>query len=440
MASATSPDIAPGRLSPDQYQTNFTDLHAPLTPHQAFVESDRCYFCYDAPCMKACPTTIDIPQFIREIQAGHAKSAAKTIFDQNIFGGMCGRVCPTETLCEQACVREAAEGKPVKIGLLQRYATDQAMTEPQPYQRQPATGKSVAVVGAGPAGLACAHRLAMHGHDVTVFESRQKPGGLNEYGIAAYKAVDDFAQKEADYILSIGGITINYGVALGTAMTLENLYHDYDAVFLGMGLAGVNALGMADEEAPGLDDAVRYIADLRQAVDKAALPVGRNVLVIGGGMTAVDIAVQSRLLGAESVTILYRRSAARMKASAYEQELAQTTGVKIITGVKPRTVVMAAGCAAGLECEYSDTGETFTLSADKIFKAIGQTFVDVTGKMLALQSGRIGVDESRRTSLAKVWAGGDCIAGGQDLTVSAVDDGRRAAEDIHHFLKGGSNG
>ena len=202
--------------SPEEYAGNFSDLHPPLDHHEALVEADRCYFCYDAPCMNACPTSIDIPLFIRQIATGNPLGSAKTIFDQNIFGGMCARVCPTETLCEEACVREAAEDKPVQIGLLQRYATDRAMREgKQFYERAAPTGKRIAVVGAGPAGLACAHRLAMHGHDVVIFDARPKAGGLNEYGIAAYKTVDDFAQAEVDFIPAIGGITIENGKALG---------------------------------------------------------------------------------------------------------------------------------------------------------------------------------------------------------------------------------
>lgn len=430
-------------LDKAQYVKNFADLHPPLSTHEALVESDRCYFCYDAPCMKACPTTIDIPLFIREIQAGHPKSAAKTIFNQNILGGMCARVCPTETLCEEACVRETAEGKPVKIGMLQRYATDQAIAETHPFTRAKSSGKKVAVVGAGPAGLACAHRLAMHGHEVTIFEARKKPGGLNEFGIAAYKAVDDFAQKEVDFILSIGGITIKNNMALGRKLKLPDLQRDFDAVFLGMGLSGVNALGAKNEDADGIEDAVDYISDLRQAKDMSKLPVGRNVLVIGGGMTAVDVAIQSKLLGAENVTILYRRGAAHMKASSYEQELAQTKGVKIMHWVSPKKVLVKGDKAVGLKCEYmalkgkklEGTGETFELAADMIFKAIGQTYVDVLGGALALDQGRIKVDAEKRTSVIGVWAGGDCITGGKDLTVASVDDGRRAAESIHNFLK-----
>ena len=434
MAPARTPDIAAQRLPKAQYAVNFVDLHPPLSAHEALVESDRCYFCYDAPCMKACPTSIDIPLFIREIQAGHPKSAAKTIFDQNILGGMCARVCPTETLCEEACVREHAEGKPVKIGLLQRYATDQAIGEKHPFTRAQSSGKKIAVVGAGPAGLACAHRLSMHGHDVTIFEARKKSGGLNEYGIAAYKSVDDFAAKEVDFVLSIGGIKIEHGMALGKKLKLANLQKDYDAVFLGLGLSGVNALGAKNEDADGIADAVDYISDLRQAKDPSKLKVGRNVVVIGGGMTAIDIAVQSKLLGAENVTVIYRRGAEHMKASPYEQELAQTKGVNIKQWVVPKKVLVKSGNVIGLKCENTSTGEKFEIQADMIFKAIGQTYIDVTSGTIALDQGRIKVDAEKRTSVKGIWAGGDCIAGGKDLTVASVDDGRRAAESIHSFL------
>ncbi|MEL6126029.1 MAG: NAD(P)-binding protein, partial [Pseudomonadota bacterium] len=214
-AGRFSPGVVSGRLDGAEYADNFSDLHPPLTPHEAQVAADRCYFCHDAPCVTACPTDIDIPLFIRQIATGTPEAAAKTIFDQNILGGMCARVCPTEDLCEQACVREAAEGKPVIIGQLQRYATDTLMNAPHPYARAAETGKTIAVVGAGPAGLACAHRLAMHGHTVTVFDGRTKGGGLNEHGIAAYKTVDGFAQAELDWLLSVGGITLETGKMLG---------------------------------------------------------------------------------------------------------------------------------------------------------------------------------------------------------------------------------
>ena len=310
--------IVAGRLDDATLAAHFDDLYPMFDDHEARVAADRCYFCHDAPCMEACPTSIDIPLFIRQIQAGMPDGAARTILAQNILGGMCARVCPTETLCEGACVREAAEGNPVEIGRLQRYATDGLLlANEHPFQRAARTGKRVAVVGAGPAGLACAHRLAMLGHDVTIHDARPKAGGLNEYGIAAYKAANGIAQAEVDWLLRIGGIEVATDSALGRDVTLAQLQREHDAVFLGMGLSGVNALRVAGEDLAGVEDAVDFIAGLRQS-DKTRVAVGRNVVVIGGGMTAVDAAVQSRLLGAEHVHIVYRRDKGTMSASDYE--------------------------------------------------------------------------------------------------------------------------
>jgi glutamate synthase (NADPH/NADH) small chain len=431
------------RLSAQEIAENFADLHAPFDAHEAAVAADRCYFCFDAPCMTACPTSIDIPQFIREIQGGHAESAAKTILEQNILGGMCARVCPTETLCEEVCVREVAEGKPVEIGRLQRYATDMLMErDVHPFTRAAATGKRVAVVGAGPAGLAAAHRLAMHGHEVTVYEAKAKAGGLNEFGIAAYKSTNDFAAREVEWLLQIGGITIEYGRGLGMGLTLEELQSDFDAVFLSVGLQGVNALRADGEDKDGVRDAVDFIAELRQAEDLTALPVGRNVVVIGGGMTAVDAAVQSKLLGAENVTIAYRRGRDAMGASRFEQDLAASKGVKLMFNVMPKAI-HGNGSAVEIELEYTDvvdgrvtgTGETVRLAADQVMKAIGQT-LEGQPEALALEGLKIKVSETGRTSVSGVWAGGDCASGGDDLTVTAVAEGRDAAEDIHASLMG----
>uniref|UniRef100_UPI00260BABA8 NAD(P)-dependent oxidoreductase n=1 Tax=uncultured Maritalea sp. TaxID=757249 RepID=UPI00260BABA8 len=312
-------DIRNGRLDQIDYESNFEDLHAPLTRHEAMVEAERCYFCYDAPCMTACPTSIDIPLFIREIAADNPSGSAKTILNQNILGGMCARVCPTETLCEEVCVREEAEGKPVKIGQLQRYATDHLFetAKEHPFKRAASTGKRVAIVGAGPAGLSCAHRLAMHGHDVTIFEARAKAGGLNEHGIAAYKTTHNFAQLEVDFVLGIGGIEIKNNQALGRDISVAQLRDEFDAVFIGVGLGNTNNLGLDGEDNDGCLDAVDYIEELRQTDDLSSLPVGRDVVVIGGGMTAIDIAIQTKLLGAENVTIAYRRGQEAMNASLY---------------------------------------------------------------------------------------------------------------------------
>ena len=433
--------VVAGRLPPETVQANFSDLHPPLDAHEAAVAADRCYFCFDAPCMAACPTAIDIPMFIRQIQTGLPEAAARTIFEQNILGGMCARVCPTETLCEEACVRNEAEGQPVEIGRLQRYATDALMEKGEhPFTRAAPTGKRVAVVGAGPAGLACAHRLAMHGHEVVIYDARPKPGGLNEYGIAAYKAPGGFASAEVEWLLKIGGITIENGRALGRDFTLEELRETHDAVFLGIGLAGVNALQVPGEDMKNTVDAVDFIADLRQASDLARLPIGRDVVVIGGGMTAIDAAVQARLLGALNVTLVYRRGRERMAASAYEQELAAARGVHIITNARP-VAVHGNGAVREVEFEYTveeggalkGTGETFRLTADQVFKAIGQR-LEGAPEGLEISGGKIAVDATGRTSLEGVWAGGDCASGGDDLTVTAVAEGRDAAEDIHAAL------
>ncbi|MBC6438441.1 MAG: NAD(P)-dependent oxidoreductase [Rhodobacteraceae bacterium] len=440
--SPWTPGIAAGRLDAKAYKANFADLYAPLDDHEALVAADRCYFCHDAPCITACPTTIDIPLFIRQIATGTPEAAAKTIFNQNILGGMCARVCPTETLCEEACVREAAEGKPVLIGRLQRYATDRLMQSgTHPYTCAAPTGKSVAVVGAGPAGLSCAHRLAMNGHEVTIHDARPKGGGLNEYGIAAYKTVNGFAASEVDWLMQIGGITLRTGTALGTDMTLDSLLEDFDAVFLGMGLGGVNSLCIGGQDRTGVEDAVNFIANLRQAGDPASLPVGRNVVVIGGGMTAIDAAVQSKALGAEVVTLVYRRDRAAMPASRYEQDLAASRGVRFIFNAMPVEVV-GNGNVNALRCEYTRTdggaltgaGETFEIPADHVLKAIGQTLEGVPGG-ITLEGGKIAVTGTGRTSRERVWAGGDCATGGNDLTVTAVAEGRDAAEDIHAALR-----
>lgn len=435
--SPLTPGIVPGRLPAAAYASNFDDHTPALDRHEAQVAADRCYFCHDAPCITACPTSIDIPLFIRQIATGTPESAATTIWSQNILGGMCARVCPTETLCEEACVRETAEGKPVEIGQLQRFATDTAMAKGlHPFERAARSGKRIAVVGAGPAGLACAHRLAMHGHDVVVLERRAKAGGLNEYGIASYKATGGFAQREVDWLLQIGGIEIRTGVELGQDVTLDQLAAEYDAVFLGIGLAGVNALRAAGEELPGVRNAVDFIAELRQAEDLSALPVGRDVVVIGGGMTAVDAAVQSKLLGAENVTIVYRRGQEKMSASGYEQDHAVHTGVRIIHNAAP-VRVLGNGSAAAVEFAYTADGpggltlssETFTLKADQVFKAIGQTLAGAPGG-LPVEGGKLAGHGQ------KVWIGGDCALGGEDLTVTAVAEGRDAAEAIHKHLIG----
>jgi glutamate synthase (NADPH/NADH) small chain len=442
-------DIRTGRLNEAEIDANFADMHAPLERPEALVEADRCYFCFDAPCTTACPTDIDIPGFIQKIRSDNVKGSAHTILSENIMGGMCSRVCPTEVLCEQVCVRMTLEDQPVRIGLLQRYATDSVIRENlQLFERKQDSGKQVAVVGGGPASLSCAHRLATLGHQVIILDRAEKSGGLNEYGIAAYKTINDFAQKEVNYILGVGGIEVRQGVSLGTDFTLDSLREVYDAVFLGFGLAGVNELGLGNDQAEGIIDAVEYIAGLRQAGNKAELPVGRKVIVIGGGMTAIDVAVQSKQLGAEDVTMVYRRGPEQMGASRFEQNFAQSWGVRIRHWLAPVKLLMDGERVNGVQFEYTRlddkgtlqaSGERFELDADIVFKAIGQQVLwqalGDTEDELELQRGRIVVNAQRKSSLADVWAGGDCIHGGEDLTVTAVQDGKLAAMDIDRFLR-----
>lgn len=427
----------------------FTDLAPPLTSRQAAIEAARCLYCYDAPCMRACPTGIDVASFIRNIHDQNIDGAAIGILKQNIFGGSCARVCPTEILCEDACVRNnAAERDPVKIGLLQRYAIDHARFTDHPFARAPATGKTIAVVGAGPAGLSCAHRLAMLGHDVVVFEARPKAGGLNEYGIAKYKLPGEFAQQEVDFLLAIGGIDIQYGQALGDNLQLSDLHARFDAVFLGLGLGASRRLGLVGEDAPGLMAATDYIAALRQASDLSLLPVPRRALVIGAGNTAIDMAVQIRRLGADEVTLVYRRGFEAMSATGHEIEIAKLNGVRIRTWASPLEVLLDdAGRVAGMRFEetrmmdgrLARTGAFIDIAADAVFKAIGQASApppasDALAQGLWQTGERIAVDASLRTRVPGIYAGGDCVAPGQDLTVQAVQHGKLAALAIHNDI------
>ncbi|GBR07399.1 NAD(P)-dependent oxidoreductase [Acetobacter oeni] len=440
------PDIASARLSDAELAVNFADAHPPFTAGQATVEADRCFFCYDAPCVEACPTGIDIPKFIKAIATGNMQGSAKTILESNILGGSCARVCPTEILCEQKCVHNAREeGNPIRIGALQRHATDWQMEHGgQPFTRAPLTGRRIAVVGAGPAGLACAHRLAMHGHDVMLLDARSQPGGLNEYGVAAYKLADEFARREVDFLMDIGGITFEGNRRLGADLSLVELRRDYDAVFLGMGLAGVRAMGVEGEELEGVQDAVTFIEAVRSR-DKKDVPVGRRVVVIGGGNTAVDAAVQARRLGADEVTLVYRRGHEQMSATPVEREWAQTNGVTVRLWSSPVRMVPEDGALGGVEFARGvatadgratyDAEDTFVVPADMVLKAVGQIFVSdpISGEAVLVKNGRIVVDSAYRTTMEGVYAGGDCTAG-EDLTVAAVRDGRDAAEAISKAL------
>ena len=440
-----TPDIQKGRLSTQQLAQNFEDIHPPLDYGNAILEAQRCYYCFDAPCVNACPTQIDIPSFIRKISSGNTRGSAKDILSQNIMGGMCARVCPTEVLCEGVCVRNTQESKPVRIGALQRYSTDWLMEKGDMlFERAPSSGKRVAVIGGGPAGLSCAHRLAMLGHEVVVFEARKKMSGLNEYGIAAYKTVDDFAQREVEFILSLGGIKTQCGVSLGKDLKLSELKSEFDAVFLGIGLGNVNQLEIGDTPL-GVFSAVDYIEDLRQASNLENLPVARRVIVIGGGSTAIDIAVQSKKLGAEDVTLVYRRGPENMSATNVEQEFAQVHDVKIRTWLQPNSWLVENGQLSGIRFEYTELNssgklmgkdEFLELETDSAFLALGQKMTHKIFELeLEMNSGKLAVDENGATSQSGIWAGGDCITAGKDLTVHAVEQGKQAAIAMDQWLR-----
>lgn len=449
MSISLAPDVRPGRLEAADYAQRFADATPRLTAPQAVLEAERCLYCFDAPCATACPTHIDVPSFIRRISDGNLRGSAKAILEANPLGGMCARVCPTENLCEAVCVRNTQEGTPVAIGRLQRFAVDALMdsAQPQIFSRAPATGKKIAVVGAGPAGLACAHTLAKLGHDVVIFDAKPKAGGLNEYGLASYKTPNNFAQKEVQWLLAMGGIELRQGWKLSTVEQLNALRQDFDALFLGMGLPNTHQLGVPGEALWGVQDAVDFIATLRQAEDLSTLPIGRQVVVIGGGMTAVDAAVQSKLLGAQDVHMVYRRGPEAMTASKAEQEWALSNGVVIHHWLAPVEVVantfdpQYAGGVRFAKQKLQDgklvpTGETQVIEADMVLKAIGQTMGNplLAQADFELQSGRIVTDANGLTNQPGVWAGGDCRAGGLDLTVEAVAHGTQSAQAIHAKL------
>ena len=451
MTTPSQPDVRSARLSAPEYTRNFADATPRMGAAQALLEAERCLYCYDAPCVTACPTGIDVPSFIRRIADGNLRGAARAILDANPLGGMCARVCPTENLCEAVCVRHTQEvGNPVAIGRLQRHAVDALMESKQPqiFTRAPVTGKKVAVVGAGPAGLACAYTLARLGHDVVVFDAQAKAGGLNEYGLASYKTPGDFAQAEVRWLLEIGGIEIRTGWTLDTLAQLDALRRDFDALFLGMGLRSTHQLEVPGESLDGVQDAIGFIANLRQTTDLAQLPVGRRVIVIGGGMTAVDAAVQSKLLGAQEVHMVYRRGPDAMSASGAEQAWAQTHGVAIHHWLAPAEIVAhpAANGHVGavrfarqslVNGQLTPTGETETLTADMVLKAIGQQLGNpvLAQAGFTLEGGRLATDSAGLTNLKGVWAGGDCRAGGLDLTVEAVAHGTQSAQAIHTYLQ-----
>ncbi|MFA7495703.1 MAG: FAD-dependent oxidoreductase [Acidithiobacillus sp.] len=423
-------------LDTARLEARFRPLEESLPESAVLTEADRCYYCYDAPCVVACPTSIDIPGFIRAIAVGQPRRAAERILQANPLGASCSRVCPVETLCEQHCVRAEHDGGAVRIGLLQRQAMAHFSFTQQSESLAIMSGKRVAVVGAGPAGMTVAHLLAEVGCGVDVFEAKPFAGGLNESGIAAYKMLDNAAQQEANFLLTHALIRLHCGVALGQSLHLQQLRRDYDGVFLGVGLQGQQRLGIAGENLAGVFSAVPYIAQMRRG---EPVSVGQTVLVIGGGMTAMDIAIQARLLGAREVHVCYRRGVEAMGASAREQQMARDQGVYIHDYLRPIAIEGKAGiCQSVLlqptalsEGRLIDVGEPLRWMIDQVFTAIGQCMADSVGEedMADLhfdQWGKIAVDAQFRTNLKGIWAGGDCTGRSDDLTVHAVADAKAA--------------
>jgi dihydropyrimidine dehydrogenase (NAD+) subunit PreT len=438
------------RLSLEELSQNFADIPPPLSADEAIFDAARCLFCFDAPCTRACPTHIDVPKFIRQILHHNTLGAAETILDANIFGGSCARACPTEVLCEGACVDRMLLKAPVQIGRLQRFACDTAAERgAQFFEPGPPTGRRVAIIGSGPAGLSCAHELRKRGHDVTVFEARDVPGGLNTLGIAAYKISTEFALSEVALVRQIGvDIRLNYRVS---ADELKTMLGEYDAVFLGIGLGRTMPLGIDGEHLPGVWEALDFIFQTHTR-PFSDCEVGRQVLVIGAGNTAIDVATAARRLGAERVTIAYRRGESAMPAFAYEYELAKADGVRFEWFAQPVRVLEQAGAAAGIEfvrTKLEDPtsrrselkpipGSQFQLPADMIVKALGQEpLVDLFKALpdLRIERGRVAVDlATGATSVPRLFAGGDCLRNGGEI-VGAVQDGKIAALGIDTALR-----
>jgi glutamate synthase (NADPH/NADH) small chain len=441
--------IANNKLSTAQYAENFNDIHPPFeTKNAALVEANRCLFCYDAPCIKSCPTGINVPKFIKQITTDNIKGSAHTIFLSNIMGAGCSKVCPVEKLCEGSCVFNLMDEPPIPIAKLQRYSTEKAMQQKwQLFKRKKSTGKKVAVVGAGPAGLSCAHVLSREGIDVTIYEKESKGGGLMTYGIAAYKVTPQFCEDEVNYILSLGGIAIKYNQELGKDIALAELQKNYDAVFLGIGVGLARQLEIPGEDLEGVEDAIQFIYNLRSK-GFSAIPVGDKVAVIGMGMTAIDAATQAKRLGAKEVTMLYRRTQEEMPCTQHELDIAMLDGCKIIWLAAPKELKGVNGKVKEIICSIVqlgesdasgrrspvETGETFSLEVDMVIKAAGQMPFEqlIKDNGIVNSKGKIVIDNCA-TNIKGVFAGGDAVNGGKEV-VDAVQAGKDGAAAILKYL------
>jgi len=440
-------------LSPEQLEKNFADINPPLTPSQALEEASRCLFCHDAPCLKACPTEIDVPQFIRQILTGNMRGSAKTILSSNILGHSCARVCPTSVLCEGACVLNREGKKPVEIGRLQRYAVDPVISGgTQLFQAGPANGRKVALIGAGPASLSCAFELRRRGYETVLFDANPQPGGLNTYGIAAYKMRAGDVQKEIEMLRALG-VEIRSNTAVGRDLGITQLEREFDAIFLGVGLGATDDLHIPGEELEGCRDAISFIEETKSK-SLSHVQIAKRIAVVGGGNTAIDVVTAARRLGADEVYMVYRRGPAEMSAFEYEYELAKKDMVLFWWQAMPvRIIDDGHGRVAGLECIRTERGSAdargrssfvpvpgseFRLDVGMVVKALGQKrrtdFLQQIAK-LELKNGCIVVDPATmRTSNPRYFAGGDCVNGGGEV-VDAVAGGKRAAIGMAAWLE-----
>ena len=443
--------IRNNHLTTQEYQENFTDIHPPFeTQDAALIEANRCLFCYDPPCMKMCPTSINVPKFIKQITTDNIKGSAHTIFSSNIMGAGCSKVCPVEKLCEGSCVYNFMHEAPISIAKLQRYATEIAMENKwQLFERKPSTWKRVAIIGAGPSGLSCAHSLSKEGIDVTIYEKESKAGGLMTYGIAAYKVTPEFCEAEVNYIISIGGIEIKYNQELGKDITLAELQQNYDAVYLAFGVGLARQLEIPGENLTGVVDAIKFIYELRTN-DFSSINVRDKVAVIGMGMTAIDAATQAKRLGAKEVTLIYRRTEDEMPCTEHELNIAKLDGCAVIWLASPKEVLGKDGKLTQLICDVMKlgepdssgrrspiaSGETFTLDVDMVIKAAGQMPFEklVNSNQMENNNGKILVKDASINNLKGVFAGGDCVNGGKEV-VDAVQAGKDGAAAILEYLK-----